>query len=874
MTSSGKKFLTIFHAACVDILKDLFPSQSHLVCVKVSGQSSADKKKNDEESDIISPSSSSSSSHWILKIFSLSVCRGNCLKISWRWTPVIFERCKSAFTVALAMTLAGAFGVYAQRPQPPLASFTIAYLAGGSVSGINILTCINRAAGTVVACVFTILVVYLRNSPALAHSTVGQDFIVGFAIVIFQLPSTYVRSFPLYSYSGTVAGFTAALLLINQEELSTEVAVTRIVDTYVGVFIYLLVELTMFAQMSESTLINTMRRTIEGIDQRFNRFYSHLVTGTHHHQLPSSPNAAANSGSRASRSAKTNSRTQRTNPFGDPVKTLELESMQILLQRQRELLPFYKSEPRLFTAPALPDSLLQEALHWQEQVVMALKTMLWVVQSCDDHVLLEREARFAKLAVDIRQHLQQHHLIRTNDKDVHFRPLSRKRSLHIVHPLPSRSSAASASVPSRPTSTPVGAAAGVQPHPSSTLPDYEAILLPLEDQYREVELYVSQALSYVVLALQEVQHPQVAIVAVTQAMRTEDNVSASEVTSSVYGGGIESCDEETGLLSTYKQAKSPLQVLRRITQWRDNMVVEARRQQRREKDGHHLHARQQQGPSREAGVVKHSQPTNPLPPMIPTLATNEKDQEVNRETIAERGGEVNDGMLLPQNEDEDSMRHRPDQPLRSWSGISLGAGSAASASVKSEVSVNITEGYNSINGKSRPRGGSMSHVCFGEVEGRQVERLFTSYQQLLNRIQAHAIDRSVASGPAPSSLPSSASVGQLSEYKLSPPLVHAPTATSSAATLPALHAPANAVAATSSTASTLPASLPSLPSSSFPSSSSAVRIPSNKELKVVNALLSCTKDLLQGLRSLSRVISRLQAHRDIRLTQDARNLST
>lgn len=51
-----------------------------------------------------------------------------------------------------------------------------------------------------------------------------------------------------------------------------------------------------------------------------------------------------------------------------------------------------------------------------------------------------------------------------------------------------------------------------------------------------------------------------------------------------------------------------------------------------------------------------------------------------------------------------------------------------------------------------------------------------------------------------------------------------------------------------------------------------MRISSNKEIKVVNTLLNSTRDLLQALRSLSRVISRLQAHRDIRWTQDARKV--
>ena len=57
------------------------------------------------------------------------------------------QRLVSSLTVSVAMTLAALYGIINRRPQASLASLTIAFLAGGAVSGINVMTCINRAAG-------------------------------------------------------------------------------------------------------------------------------------------------------------------------------------------------------------------------------------------------------------------------------------------------------------------------------------------------------------------------------------------------------------------------------------------------------------------------------------------------------------------------------------------------------------------------------------------------------------------------------------------------------------------------------------------------------------------------------------------------------
>lgn len=98
--------LVKFYNGCGKFVLELFPTrQSHLMCFTLTPQ------------------------------FSFTVTKG------------VRDRLMMSFKVAVAMTLLALYGIANHRPQPSLASFTIAFLAGGAVSGINVMTCINRAAG-------------------------------------------------------------------------------------------------------------------------------------------------------------------------------------------------------------------------------------------------------------------------------------------------------------------------------------------------------------------------------------------------------------------------------------------------------------------------------------------------------------------------------------------------------------------------------------------------------------------------------------------------------------------------------------------------------------------------------------------------------
>jgi hypothetical protein len=184
-----------------------------------------------------------------------------------RPTPQMITRFKQAASLALSMVVAGIYGHYAGRQQVFMAAFTIAYLTGGIVSGANAVTSMNRATGTVAGSVYAVIVTYIVSR----WDVVRANVFIFFAIVLFQVPCTYVRTLPLYGYSGTVSGFTAAILLL-MPSLNQQAAVDRIIDTYVGVFIFIIIDTWISANYSEEALLNDVNRVFLNIKQHFSEF--------------------------------------------------------------------------------------------------------------------------------------------------------------------------------------------------------------------------------------------------------------------------------------------------------------------------------------------------------------------------------------------------------------------------------------------------------------------------------------------------------------------------------------------------------------------------------------------------------------------------
>ena len=185
-------------------------------------------------------------------------------------TTVIRQRLLQSLSVAVSMTGAGAYGFYTGRPQVFLAAFTIASISGGSVSGATTLTSVDRSIGTIVGSVFALIVAYILKQWG-SNDFVQTNVFIWAVVVLWQLPCTFVRTLQSHSHLGVVSGFTAPVLLLIPNVVDTQ-AVDRIIDTYVGVGIYLIVDYIVAPVYSDDALLTDIRAVFKGIKVHFSEF--------------------------------------------------------------------------------------------------------------------------------------------------------------------------------------------------------------------------------------------------------------------------------------------------------------------------------------------------------------------------------------------------------------------------------------------------------------------------------------------------------------------------------------------------------------------------------------------------------------------------
>lgn len=287
-------------------------------------------------------------------------------------------RLRAGLAVAVAMTLASAYGIYLNRTTPFLAAFTIAFLTGGQAVGATMITSLNRAAGTVVACVWAMIVqLILENvgSPSGASGpSLQQRLIIGFAVVLFQFPATVVRSYPLQGYAGTCASFTVCILLFAPV-LSVRESTDRIVDTFVGVVIYLAVESSIFIAYTEGAFLHHMQRALEGISERFTGFEHNFV----HYNRRVTVDYGAD-GPPMMVSIDLDDDDAGGDPIADGLRELDVGPVTKRIKAQKGLLRYVEMEPSLNRPPVLPTSVLAECVELQAQAVRHLQVMFWAVQ--------------------------------------------------------------------------------------------------------------------------------------------------------------------------------------------------------------------------------------------------------------------------------------------------------------------------------------------------------------------------------------------------------------------------------------------------------------------------------------------------------------
>jgi uncharacterized membrane protein YgaE (UPF0421/DUF939 family) len=373
-------------------------------------------------------------------------------------------RLRSAFTVALAITLASAYGIYFNRTLPFLAAFTIAFLAGGPVAGVTMVTSLNRAAGTVVACVWAIIVLLILandGSPSGPgkEPSLQQQLIIGFAVVLFQIPATLVRSYPLQGYAGTCASFTICIMLFAPSLSATD-STDRIIDTFVGVVIFLAVQFVMIDAYTEERLLGHMRKVFEGVNERYTgleqNFRRYKRQATVHHAQPGQLSELADD-----------------TPAVETLQDLHAGPVNKHIAAQRGLLLYVGMEPGLSRPPPLPASVLEECVELQGQAVRHLQVMFWAVKASIEDINPQSEVQLLR-----RQYVTLAVLLKPSGVALESPALPSLSHDPHLSPLP----------------TPLSPGAGYQSPP---------LLLPLERSLLEVGRYLSMVAQFMTMCVRD-----------------------------------------------------------------------------------------------------------------------------------------------------------------------------------------------------------------------------------------------------------------------------------------------------------------------------------------------------------------------------------
>ena len=210
------------------------------------------------------------------------------------------------------------------------------------MTSANAITSMNRAVGTVIGCVYSVIVAYIVDG----WDVVRASVFIFFAVVLFQLPCTYVRTIALYGYTGTVAAFTASILLLFPT-IDIQQAVDRIIDTYVGVFVFLIVEFVVAPLYSDDAFIDDIYSVFKGIQEHFRNFIDVFQSET-----------AGNTKS--------------------PTKS----SLISYISHGRQVSLYSSQIPLPWRPPALESRIVDELMNGQDAAHRSIQGMLWAIRVC------------------------------------------------------------------------------------------------------------------------------------------------------------------------------------------------------------------------------------------------------------------------------------------------------------------------------------------------------------------------------------------------------------------------------------------------------------------------------------------------------------
>lgn len=386
------------------------------------------------------------------------------------------------------------------------------------------------------AAVYAIMVTFIISSWT---SDWARDLFVGFAVVLMQLPSTYVRSYPLYAYAGVVTGFTVALLLLPRH-LSTAVAVNRIIDTYVAVFTYLVLEFALAATFTENEIIADMMRVFEGLEDRFINFHRNFQ------YFKAAEDSCAEVSNRIRGGTLTpmevDSELQKIAQLRADMaarKELEVESIQVLIRRQILLAPFYRSEPAVLRPAVFPAALLQEAVTLQQQAVNSIQIMIWAVKACDGSY----NDRIENLVKKVHRKIQ---CVSSTKLISGKTDWSKRASVGSDGTAYSSELELSTLLQRQQSQSTVGDIArspsAKEKEVISVLPEFKTLLLPLEPHFIGVEQFVSAVLVFLTAAMEQIGDWQMALKATREPVTYHHRPTAAS-------DGASSAGSSAGMLS-------------------------------------------------------------------------------------------------------------------------------------------------------------------------------------------------------------------------------------------------------------------------------------------------------------------------------------
>lgn len=273
------------------------------------------------------------------------------------------QRIKQALALSIAIVLSGLYGLFSgNTSQAPLAAFTVTYIGGADVAGASFVNSFGRATGTICASVLAIVVLQIISLRDM--NSLSANIFIGIVVVAWQLPSTMIRSFFLYGYAGTVSGFSIALLLLAPELRGDKFITERIVDTFIGILIFLSIELIIALQLGEDLMLSTIQQAISRVEGHAVKFRSDFQS-FQRHSNPRSRNVPYE-GLTPTPDHSISSSIECTSYSSYIGLTLSED-----IGRQRTLMELINNELPLFRPP-LPRFLLDSIIKHQEEVHRAL----------------------------------------------------------------------------------------------------------------------------------------------------------------------------------------------------------------------------------------------------------------------------------------------------------------------------------------------------------------------------------------------------------------------------------------------------------------------------------------------------------------------